>query len=90
MRATSLKAISTAYEAGEGDFLRVLDAERLLLTFQLEHARARVNRLVALKRLEAIDPTHTPLAIQITITLVSLQQLLAVGIPEWRHLLNRR
>ncbi|MBD3162179.1 MAG: hypothetical protein GF346_07690 [Candidatus Eisenbacteria bacterium] len=41
----ALEAASSAYEAGEADFLRVLDAERTLLEFELSLARARADRL---------------------------------------------
>ena len=50
----SLQASSTAFEAGEGDFLSVLDAERLLLEFHLSRERALVDREVALANLELL------------------------------------
>jgi len=39
----SLNAAYTAYEAGEADFLNVLDAQRLLLDFQLMFERAQAS-----------------------------------------------
>ncbi|MFQ5452703.1 MAG: TolC family protein [Candidatus Zixiibacteriota bacterium] len=39
----SLNASYTAYQAGEADFLNVLDAQRVLLNFQLSFDRAKTN-----------------------------------------------
>lgn len=50
----SLQTTATAFEAGEGDFLSVLDAERLLLEFHLSRERALVDREVALANLELL------------------------------------
>ncbi len=43
----SLRAAYTAYEAGENDFLGVLDAERILLEFSLLLERARADETIA-------------------------------------------
>lgn len=50
----SLQTTAAAFEAGEGDFLSVLDAERLLLEFHLSRERALVDREVALANLELL------------------------------------
>lgn len=50
----SLQATAKAYQAGQGDFLDLLDAERMLLDFRLARVRARVARVIALARLEAL------------------------------------
>jgi len=50
----SLQTTSAAFESGEGDFLSVLDAERLLLEFHLSRERALVDREVALANLELL------------------------------------
>jgi outer membrane protein TolC len=46
----SLNANYTAYQAGETDFLNLLDAQRQLLDFQLQYERSRSN--LAIKRAE--------------------------------------
>jgi outer membrane protein TolC len=46
----SLNANYTAYQAGESDFLNVLDAQRQLLDFQLQYERSRSD--LAIKRAE--------------------------------------
>jgi outer membrane protein TolC len=53
----SLQAVSRAYEAGQGDFLDLLDAERLLLEFHLSLERARADRVIALAVLEKLVGT---------------------------------
>lgn len=50
----ALEAASTAYEAGQTDFLRVLDAERTLLEFELSLQRARADRLRARAGIDAL------------------------------------
>jgi outer membrane protein TolC len=46
----SLNANYTAYQAGETDFLNLLDAQRLLLDFQLQFERSKSD--LAIKRAE--------------------------------------
>lgn len=50
----SLQTTAVAFENGEGDFLNVLDAERLLLEFHLSRERALVDRETALASLELL------------------------------------
>ncbi|MEZ6184077.1 MAG: TolC family protein [Planctomycetota bacterium] len=53
----SLKATSAAYEAGAGDFLDVLDAERVLLEFHLSRERALADRVRSFTELEMLTGT---------------------------------
>ena len=53
----SLKATSAAYEAGAGDFLDVLDAERVLLEFHLSRERALADRVRSFAELEMLTGT---------------------------------
>ncbi|MCA8920727.1 MAG: TolC family protein [Planctomycetes bacterium] len=48
----SLQATSVAYEGGAGDFLDVLDAERVLLEFHLARERALADRVRSFAELE--------------------------------------
>jgi outer membrane protein TolC len=59
----SVQALDTAYQAGEQGFLDLIDAQRLLLEFQLEVARARSDRARALAETERISgvPLHSEL-----------------------------
>jgi outer membrane protein, heavy metal efflux system len=50
----SVEALSTAYESGDKSFLDLIDAERVLLEFQLQAARAEADRAQALARLERV------------------------------------
>ncbi|MBC8426092.1 TolC family protein [bacterium] len=50
----SLGAVRAAYEAGESGFLDVIDAERLLLEFELSRARALADALVREARIEQL------------------------------------
>lgn len=50
----SLRASQTGYEAGEVDFLDFLDAERVLLEFELAYDRARANQLKHLAHLRML------------------------------------
>jgi len=52
----SLNASYTAYQAGEADFLNVLDAQRQLLEFQLLLERSRSNLAIARAALDMIAP----------------------------------
>jgi outer membrane protein TolC len=57
----SLRATRTAFEAGEADFLSLLDAERRLLEFRLAEERARADLLKAAARVEMlIGPLTEP------------------------------
>ena len=51
----SLNAAFAAFEAGDGDFLSVLDAERLLLEFHLVLERARADALTAAAAIRALE-----------------------------------
>lgn len=57
----SVQALDSAYQAGEQGFLDLIDAQRLLLEFQLEVARARSDRARALAETERISgvPLHS-------------------------------
>ena len=50
----SLKATETAFSSGETGFLDLIDAQRVLLEFQLSYERARTNRAQRLAELEAM------------------------------------
>jgi outer membrane protein TolC len=50
----SLNANYTAYQAGETDFLNLLDAQRQLLDFQLEYERSRSNLAIRRAEIEMI------------------------------------
>jgi outer membrane protein TolC len=57
----SLQATAAAYEAGNGDFLDVLDAERVLLEFHLARERALADRVTSFAELETLTgKTFTP------------------------------
>ena len=62
----ALNVTEEAYRSGSADFLNLIDAERLLLEFQLAHERALVDREIALAEVEKL--TGTPLGIQATKT----------------------
>ena len=53
----SLNANYTAYQAGETDFLNLLDAQRQLLDFQLQFERSRSNLAIRRAELEMISGT---------------------------------
>jgi len=53
----SVSALDTAYQSGDEGFLDVIDAERVLLEFQLQAARAEVDRAKALAEIERITGT---------------------------------
>jgi len=50
----SQRAMQRSFEAGRGDFLGLLDVERTLLEFQLQHERARTNRAKTLSTIEQL------------------------------------
>jgi cobalt-zinc-cadmium efflux system outer membrane protein len=54
----SLNASYTAYQAGETDFLDLLDAQRQLLDFQLQFERSRSNLAIRRAELEMITGTE--------------------------------
>lgn len=53
-------ASETAYTAGTVDFLNLIDAERMLLRFRLEHERAQANRRQRLAELEMLIGAQLP------------------------------
>jgi outer membrane protein TolC len=55
-------ASETAYAAGTIDFLSLIDAERTLLRFRLEHERAQANRQQTLAELEMLIGAQLPVA----------------------------
>jgi outer membrane protein TolC len=50
----ALEATFASFQAGRASFLDLLDAERTLLDFELSHARARANHLIAIADLEKL------------------------------------
>lgn len=50
----ALKIAETVYRSGKGDFLDLIDAERLLLEFQLAAERAFADREIALAEIEKL------------------------------------
>ena len=55
----SLNANYTAYQAGEADFLNLLDAQRQLLDFQLQFERSRSNLAIRRAEIEMIAGTDS-------------------------------
>lgn len=53
----SVRALDTAYQSGDEGFLDVIDAERALLEFQLQAARAEADRAKALAEIKRITGT---------------------------------
>lgn len=58
----SLRATSTAFEAGRLEFLNVIDAQRVLLEFQLAYERALADQLSSLAQLEMLVGQRLPRA----------------------------
>jgi outer membrane protein TolC len=56
----SLNVAQQSYEAGETDFLDLIDAQRQLLTFQLEYERAQVDREQRLAEIEKLVAHSLP------------------------------
>ena len=56
----SLRATSTAFEAGRLEFLNVIDAQRVLLEFQLSYERALADQLSRLAKLEMLVGRQLP------------------------------
>ena len=50
----SLNANYTAYQAGETDFLNLLDAQRQLLDFQLQYERSKSNLAISRAEIEMV------------------------------------
>jgi cobalt-zinc-cadmium efflux system outer membrane protein len=50
----SIQALDTAYQSGDAGFLDLIDAQRVLLEFQLQAARAEADRAQALAETERI------------------------------------
>lgn len=51
---SALNVTRQSYEAGSTDFSGLIDAQRVLLEFELEHRRALANRAQALSRIELL------------------------------------
>lgn len=60
----ALNVTEEAYRSGSADFLNLIDAERLLLEFQLAHERALADREIALAEVEKL--VGRPLGIRTT------------------------
>jgi outer membrane protein TolC len=58
----SLEVTQTGFEAGKVDFLNLIDAERLLLEFQLSYERALANHAQTLAQLEMLVGRSIPRA----------------------------
>jgi outer membrane protein TolC len=58
----SLGASLAAYETGKTGFLDLVDAERLLLEFQLSHARAAADLMIQLAEIEMLVGGPVPAA----------------------------
>ncbi len=58
----SLRATSAGFEAGQLEFLNVIDAQRVLLEFQLSYERALSNQTVRLAQLEMLVGSPLPRA----------------------------
>lgn len=56
----SLNANYTAYQAGETDFLNLLDAQRQLLDFQLRYERSKSNLAISRARIEMVAGRTLP------------------------------
>ena len=56
----SLRATSAGFEAGQLEFLNVIDAQRVLLEFQLSYERALSNQLARLAQLEMLVGNPLP------------------------------
>ncbi len=50
----NVKVIQRSFEAGKSDFLSLIDAERILLEFQLTYERAIANREQGLSTVEKL------------------------------------
>jgi outer membrane protein TolC len=55
-----LRATETAFTAGKASFLDLIDAQRVLLEFQLAHERARADRVRRLGELDALLGERAP------------------------------
>jgi outer membrane protein TolC len=51
----ALRSLQTAYQSGKGGFLDLIDAQRALLEFQLQAARAHTDRAQALAKIEQLS-----------------------------------
>jgi outer membrane protein TolC len=58
----SLKVTQQAYEAGSADFLDLIDAQRVLLEFELSYERALTNRAQRLAEIEMLVGADVPRA----------------------------
>jgi cobalt-zinc-cadmium efflux system outer membrane protein len=55
----ALRVAEQSYQAGQSDFLELIDAQRLLLEFQLSYQRALADRAIATAGLEKLLGTHS-------------------------------
>ncbi len=58
----SIKAMEASFRAGKGSFLDLVDAERILLEFELAYERALAHRMQRLAELEKLVGKKLPLA----------------------------
>jgi outer membrane protein TolC len=56
----NLKVIQRSFEAGKSDFLSLIDAERILLEFQLTYERAVADREQGLATMEKLTGGESP------------------------------
>jgi outer membrane protein TolC len=56
----NLKVIQRSFEAGKSDFLSLIDAERVLLEFQLTYERAVADREQGLATVEKLVGGESP------------------------------
>jgi outer membrane protein TolC len=54
MARQSIEVARQSFEAGKADFLDLIEAQRTLLEFELSHARALADRVVALAGIEML------------------------------------
>lgn len=54
----ALRVAEQSYQAGQSDFLELIDAQRLLLEFQLSYQRALADRAIAIADLEQLLGTN--------------------------------
>jgi outer membrane protein TolC len=55
----ALRVAEQSYQAGQSDFLELIDAQRLLLEFQLSYQRALADRAIATADLEKLLGKHS-------------------------------
>ena len=60
MAKQSLKVVETSYRAGKGSFLDLIDAQRVMLEFELLYERALTNHAQSLAKLEMLVGVKLP------------------------------